>query len=87
LGMIMFLRPIDFFSSRLCGHFQDHSVMGGSAVRNAMAGSMTDLGIHHNHGPHDHRRILNVKLRVSCALITSLSASLPPALCFGFRRP
>ena len=49
LGMIMFLGAIDFFSIRLGGHFQDHSVMGRSAVRNAMAGILVNPGIHYDH--------------------------------------
>jgi hypothetical protein len=50
LWMIMLFRIVDFLPVNcFCGHFQDHSVMGRSAVRNAMAGIMVNPGVHYNH--------------------------------------
>ena len=49
LGMIVSLGIVDFLPvCSVCGHFQDHSIVRGSAVRNAVAGILVDLGIHHN---------------------------------------
>jgi hypothetical protein len=50
LGMIVFFHIVDFLAiSGICGHFQDHSVMGRSAVRNPMAGILINPGVHYNH--------------------------------------
>ena len=50
LGVIVFFLIVDFLAiSGICGHFQDHSVMGRSAVRNPMAGILVNPGVHYDH--------------------------------------
>jgi hypothetical protein len=48
--VIVFFHIVDFLAiSGICGHFQDHSVMGRSAVRNPMAGILVNPGVHYDH--------------------------------------
>jgi hypothetical protein len=51
LWMIVSFRVVDFLPLTCFGsHFQDHSVMGRSAVRNTVTGILVDSGIHYDHG-------------------------------------
>ena len=49
LRMIMSRLVAELFSVRcLCGHFQDHSIVGRSSVGNSVPGSRSDLRVHND---------------------------------------